>query len=86
MIIERKKTQLAEAGPYLPAGLRKQYEIQLRMLESNQGVDLEMVGAPLVIRPFAEPDGPRFTISSILARPWSRGSIVSVLRDITLPL
>ncbi|GJE90604.1 GMC oxidoreductase-like protein [Phanerochaete sordida] len=74
-LIERKAEEIALAQGSLPDGLKKQYEIQLRMLKSTTGVDVEIMGSPLVIRPFNEPDKPHFTLSSVVARPWSRGSI-----------
>ncbi|KAI0746055.1 GMC oxidoreductase [Earliella scabrosa] len=74
-LVERKKAELAANASSLPAGLRKQHELQLRSLESTQGIELEIMGSPLVIRPMPEPDKPYYTILPALARPWSRGTI-----------
>ena len=79
--MERKKAELAANASSLPAGLCKQHELQLRSLESAQGVELEIMGSPLVIRPMPEPDNPYYTILPALVHPWSRGTIVRRRRN-----
>ncbi|EKM50925.1 uncharacterized protein PHACADRAFT_128563 [Phanerochaete carnosa HHB-10118-sp] len=74
-LIAKKKAELAQSGPSLPPGLRKQYEIQLQLMESKRGADIEMMSSAVVPQPVAEPSKPHMALVPELTHPWSRGTI-----------
>lgn len=76
-LIEEKRKQLAEESHSYPSGLRKQYEMQLQMLESGRAADIELMLSAVTVRPMPEPDKPYGSLVSNLTHPWSRGTVVS---------
>ncbi|GJE90581.1 GMC family oxidoreductase [Phanerochaete sordida] len=72
-LLAAKRAWLASAA--LPAGLRAQYEVQLALLESGRGADIEVMASPMV--PWRVPDAtcPHIAFLPALAKPWSRGTV-----------
>ena len=59
-------------------GLKEQHGIQLQILESTKGVEIELMTSVQMVRPVPEPDKPYASVVAALAHPWSRGTIVSL--------
>lgn len=74
-IVARKKAELVANWDKYPPGLRKQYEVMLRQLESAKGADIEFMMSPCMFRPIPEAHKPQIVISPNLTHPWSRGIV-----------
>ncbi|EKM58756.1 uncharacterized protein PHACADRAFT_135864 [Phanerochaete carnosa HHB-10118-sp] len=74
-IIAKKKAQLTSNWATYSPGLRKQFELMLKLLESDKGADIEYLISATAFRPVPEPHKPHMGITSNLTHPWSRGAI-----------
>ena len=76
-IIERKRASLAADSERYPPGLRKQYELQLQLLENGKNPALELLVLAGGARPMTEPEKPYMALGPNVCHPWHRGTIVS---------
>ncbi|EKM50075.1 uncharacterized protein PHACADRAFT_213839 [Phanerochaete carnosa HHB-10118-sp] len=74
-MIAKKKAQLAKNWETYPPGLRKQYELMLKLLESVKGADIEYFVSASMFRQPPEPRKPHMGVTPNLTHPWSRGAI-----------
>ncbi|EKM50939.1 uncharacterized protein PHACADRAFT_262842 [Phanerochaete carnosa HHB-10118-sp] len=74
-LVAKKRAELAQNGPSLAPGLRKQYEVQLQLMESGCNADIEIMSSAVVLTPMAEPSKPHMALIAELTHPWSRGTV-----------
>ena len=78
-IVKAQRERLEKMKNKYPPGLKEQHEVQLQHLEDKDSADFELFpfafGFP---QSFPEPEKPYCNFVTILSRPFSRGTIVSL--------
>ena len=76
-IVEEQRAKLARDQDQYPPGRKEQHEVLLKLLEDKSIPDMEIIQFPFGYpRPFPEPNKPHCRFFHVLARPFSRGTIV----------
>ena len=77
-LIDEQRRKIEEQAHTLPPGLKEQYDIQLEVLESGRGADIEIAHVPGYIFPLGtdEPGKSYMAIVPAMNHNFSRGFIV----------
>ena len=77
-LIDEQRKKIEARAHTLPPGLKEQYDIQLEVLESGQGADIEVAHVPGYIFPLGtdEPGKSYMAIVPAMNHNFSRGFIV----------
>ena len=77
-LIAEQRKKIEERAGSLPPGLKEQYDIQLEVLESGEGADIEIAHVPGYIFPVgtSEPGKSYMAMVAAMNHNFSRGSVV----------
>ena len=77
-LLAEQRKKIEERAGSLPPGLKEQYDIQLEVLESGKGADIEIAHVPGYIFPIGNPVPGKSYMAMVAAmnHNFSRGSVV----------
>ena len=78
VLVAEQRKKIEERAGSLPPGLKEQYDLQLDLLESGQGADIEFAHIPGHLIPLKKPEPGKayMTVGPVMNHNFSRGTVV----------